>query len=171
MCIHVRENEAKKKKLINQIRDVRKKDPSCVKGINPHQKAILSSHSGLIIVSQSRAHISGVVSQVQFNPLCGPPQHSQHGGCSPGPRRITSVSIKTDQYRVTRSRGRGKYPTKSFDTRTTLRQRRLQPLYCQAIALFFQHRGACGATTHHTFRHGSCFNRTLLFLSASLWYL
>lgn len=45
-----------------------------------------------------------------------------------GPRRITSVSIKTDQYRVTRSRGGGKYPTKSFNTRTTLRQGRLQLL-------------------------------------------
>lgn len=57
-------------------------------------------------------------------------------GLSRGPRRITSVSIKTDQYRVTRSRGRGKYPTKSFNTRTTLRQRRQQPLYCLPIALF-----------------------------------
>lgn len=108
--------------------------------------------------SSSRACLGlypGWSAQVQFNLLCGPPTNtaSTREELRLGPRRITSVSIKTDQYRVTRSRGGGKYPTKSFNTRTTLRHRRQQqPLYCQTNCSVFQHRGGCGATADHTFR-------------------
>lgn len=101
---------------------------------------------------------SRVVSRVQFNPPPHPPTPLPRAAPSNtgGPRRITSVSIKTDQYRVTRSRGGGKYPTKSFDTRTTLRQRRprrqrqrrqrQQPLYWRHNRSVFQQRAECGAT-------------------------
>lgn len=144
------------RKCLSQIRlETREGCKPCrclrvINGINQlwnKQGAILPPHTRLNYIVISRSSLSGVVSQVQFNPHVRPSRDTTAssggwvggGGAEDwghGKKRITSVSIKTDQYRVTRSRGRGKYPTKSFNTRTTLRQRRQQPLYCQPIALF-----------------------------------
>lgn len=148
-------------------------EAACVNWINHVWNDQMAASSPRIGLNWSHFQ-SRVVSRVQFNPPqhpytsspSGPPQHW-------GPRRITSVSIKTDQYRVTRSRGGGKYPTKSFDTRTTLRQRRprqrqhrqqQQPLYWRHNLSVFQQRAECGATTGRTVLKNCLLRKVFIFI-------